>query len=328
MSFLRRLARGLATWTFGLFILIIASNSVWASTIGRPNIVKGWLNDSGFYYQAQSTLLSEVVKSEGNGLPLDDPGIIKALKESLPPEYLKSLTENFIDGMYRWLQGTVPQPDFRLDLTPFRDKFIGLVGDYAKTKLKALPACNRNNLPPPDADIFSLECLPPRTNIDAKIAEWQDQIKSSGQLGNPVITVENMYQNRGEQSPFTDQSTPKMFQTLRWASYLFSGLAALAGFAIVKLGDDKPKAWRKIARSFLVIGLLMLVNGLVFGQAVSQLTTQIKDRQIFNIVQPITKLASGDVARVYLIFGAVYTAVSVGIYIWLKRSAPKNTKTV
>lgn len=323
MNFLRKFVCGLATWAFGLFILIIAGNTVWATTIGRPTIVKGWLNDSGFYNQAQSTLLADALKSEGGKLPVDDPQIQKALKESLPPEYLKSLTENFVDGLYRWLQGTVPQPDFVLDLTPFRDKFIGLVGEYAKTKLKALPACNRNNLPPPEADIFSLECLPPRTNVDAKVAEWQDQIKSSGQLGNPVITAQNMHQEQGEQSPFTDQSTPKMFQTLRWASFLFAGLAVLAGFAIVKLNDDPRKAWRNIARSFLIVGLLMLVNGLVFGQTVSQLTAQIKNRQVFDLVLPLTKLAASDIARVYLIFGVVYSATSVGIYIWLKKTAKK-----
>ena len=324
MNFLRKMVRGLAAASLVVLLLLAVGGFSWLMTFGRPATVKSWFDESGLYAKAPEVLLAELAKNPDDAeLPLDDPEVRAAIKSAFSPAELKKLNENLIDGIYRWLEGKVVQPDFRLDFTPARDKLVSSLTDYAQRRLKALPACGRNNLPPPDDDIFTLECLPPRTNVDAEVAKELEKVKNSGQLADPIFTVEDLGEG---QSSFKDlESAPDLYKAMRWLPFVFSALVILSAGLIVWLNEDKRKAWRKIARSALITGLILLLGAVVTRAVAGSLGKGMADKKdAFNTLGvPLIRTVSNDVTRGQLWFGAIYTLGGAAIYIWLKKTKPK-----
>lgn len=328
MHIFKKIIRGLSTFFLPLLLLLTTATAITSMTAGRSSTVKGWLDDSGVYEQIPDLALQELSKNPEGGESFTKPEVKSALKDVLKPELLQSWSENFIDATYRWLEGKVDTPDFNLDLTPLRQG----ISNFIRSHLSGLPVCDKNSRPPDDEDdVLALTCLPRGTDINARVSAAEQQLFSGdGPFSQTVINAESLRNKETGKNPFEDKfaAFPDVYQAVMKLPFILGLLTILAGTAMVWLYEQKSQAWRKIARTFLSVGLILLVGGALALFLFSQPNKPAGEAKDFMeaIGMPLVRATVTSVSRIQVWFGAVYTVIAIAAYIWLKKVAPKTVK--
>ena len=318
----------LFTTAFDFGLLHIASH---------PVTVKKIIADSGIYNDAVASALNQAKSNANDGLNLADPAIKEAASKALTPAVLQDSTNKIIDGVYDWLDGKTPQPDFNVDLSGPKAAFAEAVGSSAAARAATLPVCA--SIPSSQSfDVFSATCLPPGVSAAQAGSEAKSQILSGGQgfLDNPVISASTIKSGNSNQSVFADQlkSVPKQYQRAKKTPYLLALATILVGAGLVFLRSSWRKGLRHIGIVLVVTGVFMLVfaYGLHYGIN-NKLVPNLKfsSALLATDVKSLIKDLSGAVINNYYLFGVIYgilgTAAIVTPFILNKRSSPASHAT-
>lgn len=321
METLKSLARGLisAGLKVGLVSLALVMSVV--TVLGNPGSIKQTLGASGVYEKVIDGALNEA-----NQPPHNDQGgpqgtvpreqLVRAAKDAFTPDVLKNAAEQITDGIYAWLQGKTPEPNFRVDLTAEKQKFIETLADSAADRARQLPACSlgqlqelQNSTPDP----WSLPCIPPGYSIanvrDRAVAEFAS---SNEFLPDPIITAEDFPKDSGGQSVFqTASDAPKIYGWILMAPWIIAILTLLAAGFLLLLHDDKRRALRTIGITLLGSGIFLFIISAVYNLAFKQ-GFQVDSSNDFQqpLLDAIHNLQNA-ISTKLLWFGAVYTILGL-----------------
>jgi hypothetical protein len=326
-QFLRRSGLAIASTLLGILLLSTAGAAVTHFVLADPSKVKQIIATSGTYDHIVGATLDEAQKKnqteQNNTVPLNDPAIRSTATQALTPEVIKSNTEQFVDGTYHWLDGSVSKPDFRLDLTGPKQTFIDGVGKYAESKAAGLPACTLADLRALQSqqaagsfDALNATCLPPGvTPAQAGVIARADVAKQDF-LKDPVITADTFNQN-GQENPFDKAANaPHGFQSAKKAFGIFAALSVLLGVAIVLLHPSRRGGLKRVAINLIVAGILTVILSGAIRFAISRIrgTEDTTDSAIANqVLFPLLKELGNAVGTVYLVFGIVYLVLAAGL---------------
>lgn len=194
MHFGRKALVVIASVMVPVWLFTAALTASFILTFHSPTKIKQWVSDSGIYNKVVDTVLSEsqkTAKKGGDSLPISDPYIKAAAKQTFSPAVLQKDAEGVIDGFFNWLQGKTPQPDFKIDLAGPKKQFAQSIGNYLHERFKHLPPCGATTQVADD--IFKLNCVPQGYNINAEIQRNVNQLANSKDfLGDPVITANDI----------------------------------------------------------------------------------------------------------------------------------------
>lgn len=341
MNILRQLGLFLAgsLLTFSLFTIVFVMGLL--QLVTNPEKVKTIVSDSGIYETVVSGIIEEsqkeAAKDNKDGentdeIPLDRPEVKQAIEKSFTPELLQTSTEDFIDGTYRWLNGEVEKPDFRIDLTTAKDNLIDNLGQYAKDRAAELPECKPDEIPG-EVDVFNASCVPPGFNIDDEIAKIKSELasadKDKGFLADPVITADDLgsKDKAGNTSPgstFTEDfaSLPRAYQNLQLAPMFLGGLAVFASGIIILISKSKRKGFRRVAITLIIAGIVLLLGilavniglGKVKEAAVDADTAGAFKDTMLRVIEQI----GNEVKKPYLMFGVIYVGTGLVILLSMK----------
>ncbi len=334
MHFLKKTLVWLATVFLPLWLFLAATTASIVLTVNSPTKIKSWVSKSGVYTKAVDAVLAEGQKSaekSGDKLPISEPGVQAAAKKAFNPTVLQGYTENVIDGMYHWLQGKTPQPDFKLDLSGPKKQFAIGFGDYLRQRAQTLPACTRGQVPS-STDIADINCIPRGYDVNTAIQQQVDkQANSKEFLGDPVITAKSLKSDNGQSVFDKNKKIPQIYQKATLGPLLLGGLALLGVVIIVFLHDSRRKGMKHVAWILLPLGALLALVGGGILVAARRLDTQVHlngaagaklQPAVISLLHSIT----GSLSHVYLLFGIGYMVVGTGLVVavklWFKPAKP------
>jgi len=296
-------------------------------TLARPAQISQWVETSGAYNSLPDTVLEEVSKKqetsgESSSINFADPGVKTAAKEALSPEFLKSSTEDFLNGTYKWLDGEVDKPDFSIDVLSAKQTFAQRLSDYAKQRYTELPACAAGALPK-STDPLKIDCQP-RFGFDIdQLAEIfkVDLISNPDFLPEPLITADTLEKGNTSGEPiFSNTAIPTGYQWLRRTPLIFGALILLSSLGLLLLRDTKREGLSRIAKRFVSMGIL---SGLILAASYYGLG-QLRDKfdsqtdptapayalkevvfSTLNAVRADTLKTGGMLAGAFIVTGAV-----------------------
>ena len=312
-------------------------------TAGNPGRVKQIIADSGVYNNLIPAALDQAEQKAGNsnGVSLADPAVKTAAEDAFSPQFIKSSSENIIDGIYHWLDGKAPQPDFKIDLSGKKTDFAVLVADHAKQVASGLPRCSLAQtqalaVQGGSLDVFNVQCLPLGVTPDSAAAQVKSELLNNKDfLKDPVITADSLKSNSSDcvkanqTCTVTNDSTPvfqkepikhfpDVYQWAKRSPLILSILAILCATAIVFLSRSWQLGLRHAGIVVLIVGAVMLI----FAYALNHVTTNtlIPKIKIDNAVlqTDLKKLAADLVRQVnnnYTLFGGIYVVVGAGAII-------------
>jgi|GEM_PF-862822 len=354
MNILRSILRQLASNGFRLAILLLAIVSVALALFGSPQTVKKILGDSGVYNSLTNTVVAHLNDAQDDQKhqttqdqaeqALQKPEVQAAAKEAFNAQLLQNSSEQVIDGTYRWLDGTVPQPDFTIDLQPAVSAVENAAADSAVNKVKKLPVCTAQQVRALDIaniDIFSLPCLPPGIDLNAARQKYIDSFVSSTDndfLKDPRLTADKLSKDANGQTPFDKAN--KLPQAYQWAQHSQPILAAVAlvfAVGVIFLGKTRRLGFRSLGGSLLGVGITLLAIGLVANYLFDHYVNTTKTLDALKIANNGTDAAVSKMASAFehiasqklLLFGAIYVAAGILILLvtyWLKKRAHGQSK--
>lgn len=347
MNILRNFSRVLANNGFRFSILLLAVACTLLALAGSPQTVKKTLRDSDIYTALADKVADRASQPDSEGKPghqdgdgqakaedavLSQPEVKAAAKEALSPAFLQSSTEQVVDGTYRWLDGTVTEPDFKVDLQPAITTFENKAADAAVTRLQGLPACTLEQLRalnPNDIDPFQIPCLPPGINLTTERQKYIDSIASKSDnefLKNPVLTAAQLKENNGGKSVFERLSAaPQAFQWLKRSPFIL-GIVALACIpAVILLYRDRRRGIRSLAFSLVGTGVVLLIISLFAGWLFSHYVTAANGplhladgNELGQAGVKLTDNLQRTAGKVLVTFGAAYTVIGAATLIILR----------
>lgn len=324
MNIAKKLALGVLSPLFIFLLFATAFDIGFVGTATHPTTVKRLISESGLYSSLIPSVLqqTESINTSVGTISATDPAIQKAATSAISPQFVKQNTETAIDSVYKWLDGSIAQPDFKIDLSGAKTSFAENAAAAVQQKLSGLPVCttaqtavlSQNG----QFDAINAACLPRGITPQSAAAQVKDSIAGGkGFLENPTLSASDIKNSGSNQSVFSDQlkQAPKQYQRAKKTPLILSILTVLTGVGIVFLSSSWQKGLRHVGINLVVIGLLMLAFSYALNRAVStKVVPQIKVNNAI-LQQDIRNLAtdlSQQVDRNYWIFGGLYTVFGVG----------------
>jgi hypothetical protein len=316
MQFVRRSFLTIFGVALPLLLLATAFNFGVLRVIGSPEPVKKILSGSGIYNSVVGTAL-EQAKTTSTGtseVSLNDLSIKKAAQESFSPQVVKDSSEKAVDGIYDWLDGKSPQPQFDIDLSNVKNDFAEKVGVAAKTKAATLPVCTSA---PATTDPFSATCVPPATTPE-QIGEQakNDVLNGQGFLEHPKITSDSFKSASGNHSLFEGKlkDAPKKYQLAKKIPYILAVLSILTMLAIVFLSTTRRKGLRRVGIIMALVGAFMLAFAWGLNRVVTQNITPkivVENKVLQSNMRTLATDITHRVDKNYWIFGIAYAALGL-----------------
>lgn len=252
-----RLARS-GLW---LGLVLLATAGAAAIVFGSPETVKQAVRDSKLY-QAATNLLTDI--PSGQVGPAAQPAVESAAAKAFSSDQLQQSSESAIDSIYSWLDGSEPEPQFRVDLTPLRDSFIANISAASAEYLDNLPACTPAQLQALDAqatDPMSLPCRPPGLTAAAATEQTVATLQADNELfRQPILTADSLPKNEQGQNAFQAATAlPTTYQALQLVPWLTAGLCIVMVGLIFLWSPNAMRAGYIISKTTLWAGLSILV---------------------------------------------------------------------
>lgn len=300
-----------------------------ASFLGTPETLKQILKDSGAYDNVVGIVLDETTRQakDDNSVPISDEKIKELVNDVFPPSRLQAITDNVADSTYRWLNGEVSEPDFKIDLRAEKVALAQGIAEYAAERIKKLPQCTSI---PTTTDPFEIDCRPPGIDIAAeqKMIE-QEFLSNKDFLPETTFTVRDL--NKESDKTFSEQhqGTADAFMLLKKLPYIFGGLALAFGAAIIFLDKTKRDGLSRVGRILLFSGLFLFITTFVFGKLLPVSENLLNAAEV-NASSIIIKKAAGlavdRLANDLLLYSGVVLALGAVILLALHFTKPKTNQ--
>jgi hypothetical protein len=322
-----------------LFIFLLFATAFdigFVRTTTHPATVKKLVAESGIYNSVIPNLLQQTksINTNVGAIDTSNPLIKKAANQAITPQYVQQNTEAAIDSVYKWLDGGVAQPDFKIDLNGVKDSFASNAASSVQQQLASLPACT--TAAEAAFNALNATCLPRGVSPASAAAQLKDSLISNQDFLNQTnLTAANIKNNGSNKSIFQDQlkDAPKQYQKAKKTPFILGLLTILAGVGIVLLSSTWQKGFRHVGLNLVIIGLLMLLFSYVLNRGVhDQLVPKIKldnallQTDVRNLVSDLTR----QIDKNYWFFGGLYTvlgAAAIGSEMFIGRG-PRHPKTV
>ena len=320
MDVLRRVVIWFSKMVFRLAVFGWILAMVFVMLFGDPRVIKKGLADAKLYEKLPDIVLSQAESVQNGGsLPLDDATVRTVISNTFTPTQLSGYSENFIDGMYAWLEGKSPEPSFSIDLSPASRSIAEGVATQAEKRLAGLPACTEP--PTGSLDPFKIECLPPGVDVHREKQRVINEMLASKEfLPDTKITANDLPKSeQGE--PFTESFSlaPTIFQVVQQLPWLLLGLAGLSAGIFLWLSLDKRQAVRSLGRMILGSGSLVFVPTALFGvilPAISKdFAPQVTNGSAAPVLNNLLQSTIAVTTRALLIASGIVVVVGVVILV-------------
>lgn len=180
--------------------------------ITNPQVMKTWLSETNTYKtlidESLNLIRLDAENASTNGTlgdTLDENPFINtqtitdALSTTLTPDFIKLQSEDFIDGIYRWLNREVDVPDFRFSLATKNAELAAKLGSSLQTQLSTMPICAPQDITQ-EFNLLTNRCRPEGIDLTNEVDKFVAQLAGdNGLLSGAEWTGEDLV-NPNEES--------------------------------------------------------------------------------------------------------------------------------
>ncbi len=234
------LSSRLVGFGFWSSLVLLAFSVTLAVTFATPRHFKQALNDSTIYEAAAGIIggRASILTDD----PTTGPALKRAVNAALPPDQVRSASEQFIDGIYRWLDGSTAAPDFRIETAPAIARFKSVIGDEAVRQAGTLPPG-----------------LTSQIVRDQAIA----QVTGSSKIfSESALTVDSIPKNNQGQAFYETapvSATPAVYQILMLLPWIFGIACIIWAGLLYFLRRNALRTSYDLAKVTFRVGLVLLV---------------------------------------------------------------------
>lgn len=335
MNFIRKTTIFLIASTLPMLLLSFGVLFGLFQVLGSPTHIQHALDTSGVYDDAVSSIVKEnATQSGATSLEASDANdaIQKAVADSVPADYVKDQTGGVLKGVYAWLDGNTSDLQFSVDLAPIKDNLIDNLTEQAKSRAQSLPTCTPDVQLAPDADAFSLNCLPAGVSVDQVVAQTREQMLGSELFKNANVTPKTVVGSGGQPIDSKLEPFKKGYQIAKQSMYI-AGIASVLGIAaIIFLSRPWAVGVKRVAYILITTGGVGIITALVGKVTIQALVKSFIEKS--DVAEGTKSIAAiqalvADVCNWWLWLGLISVAVAiaglVGIKIWNKKhQTPEN----
>jgi len=270
MLMLKKFAYGVSTSFLKLTLFLAALLFAAWAVFGNSQNIKTALSTSGLYSDVVSSALdsaqqnNQPAQQNSNEVPINQPEIKQVIQKAFPAEFLQTNSEVVLDGIYGWLSGKTPQPEFSVDITAAKQQLISGVGDYAQNRYASLPLCTLQQtkaLKGNGIDPLNIECRSPlvsgaqvKQQVESELAANKDFLNKTVYTGADLPKVNN-------QQPITEKASaaPQAYSALKFMPLLFGLLSILFAVGVVLLSKSKSKGLGSVGRTLVITGGVLFI---------------------------------------------------------------------
>lgn len=342
MLLMKKFGRVVASAVLRFSLVGLALSVALATTFGSPDFVKSTVGESGLYGEFVDGLVDQF-EQDMNQRPeagaaqeqvIDPERLRTAAQTALPADLLQSSTETFVDSIYSWLQGETANPEFQIDLTEPKARFITTAGQMAEDHVGGLPICTTAQLRElnPETDAFSLTCRPPQLNPAAARQEFETELSRQGFLQDPVINSDNFRAEDGTSSFDNLSGAPASYRLGRIMPWIFGATTLLAAAGVVLLSQTKRQGIKSLGFSLLGTGVILAITSWLFdfllGQAlgpngpIGQSINNNLQRSAADIAEKLSSAYNGTLLTYGLVYAGLGLIVVLAIrFLWQSQPA-------
>lgn len=288
MVFAKRLASLLTKGLLRAELVAWIISATLVMLLGSATPVKQTLEAANVYQRLPDVILKQSVATSGDGqVPLADASVQKLVKDTFTEQKLESYSDNFLDGMFRWLNGEVAQPDFSIDISLERQVIAEGIAARAADRLAGLPPCTQ--FPTGSLDPFTIQCLPPGIDIGREKERIKNEVLANQNFLPSTTFTYQQLPTSSDGVPFTEQSKqlPSQFQLLKKLPLAIGILGLATATAIIWLSTSRRRGIRTVGRMVLVSGSVVLFLTLLFGLALPSLSDNLRPHYINGDAAPL-----------------------------------------
>jgi hypothetical protein len=335
MNFLKKVLYQVTGALFKLLLVLIPVIFAAAVVFGTPKHIEAAIKESRVYDQIVGVIIDNS-KTETTDATTKDvlaqPEIQATAEKAFNPTVIQSASENFIQGIYGWLQGKTTEPEFTIDLTGPRATLIQGVTDYAKKRADSLPVCTLQQLRllSPNMDLLSLPCRPPGINTQQVADEFSQQFQDGADfLGDPVITNKTLTKNNNG-VPISEKlgALPKAYKAMQIGQWVLLVLTVLLGLLLVLGRRNKIAGARHVAWAMIGVATFLIISQIIYWFMFDK-ANQAKagDTATQAMIIDGTKVLVHNFNQVLLWFSAAYAVIGVGLLVLLRTAFAPGKKT-
>ena len=332
MKFLKKFLYQGTGAVFKLLLLLVPIIFALITVLGTPDRIEGALKESRVYDQIVDVVIDNAKKENKGGDAqevLSQPEIQAAAEKAFSPAVLQGATENFLDGIYGWVQGKTPEPQFTIDLTTPKNDLIAGVSDYAKKRASGLPVCTVQQLRllNPDMDLLSIPCVPPGTNIQAEADKFATSFQDGADfLDKPIITNETLTKNGDGKSIGENLSAvPKAYKAIQAVKWILLVFTVLLGALLIFGRKNRRAGIRHVAWGMLGVATFLTIAQIVYWFVFDKANTSGTDHTATQVmVLDGAKALIREFNQALFWFIGAYVAIGAGLLIFLRtKFSPK-----
>lgn len=328
MDIARKFALGVCETIMFLCIGLFIFGLIFRITIGNSVFIEKTISGSGIYTVVTNNLKNQIQGSNSFSSS-ENPIITSAINKAFSVNRIQDFAESGISQTYAWLEGETQTPKFSLDTNQIKIDMADAIANGLSERAATLPACS-SRIRPTTNDIFTINCIPPGTDINVEIFKIKQQILTAdtNQLGqNTPISAESITFSSNQQPYYKNLAQlPKYYQLLKNLVFILTMMFLIMAVVVIILKKPRYKALKTLALPFMIYGILYIIAGFIVPSQLNKLIdANIKSINPPEFIAPLKFIAtsmikqgSGALTKTGIIFFVIGLACLI-IYILIKR---------
>lgn len=334
---------------FGTCSLLFALSLAFVATFGTPDTMKQALLDSKVY-DSISGMLASSTNAPNNSLgsqvlpgiqPIQDKQALArssevqaAAKNAITPQSAQKAADQTIDGIYRWLDGTASQPDFKVDVQPIRQRFLDNLAQAYDKQFASLPVCTASQLQqfdPTTKDPASITCIPPGIDREQLQKQAIDHLTASNSLlQQPVFTADSLPKDSQGRNIFQRApDLPGFFQFMQRLPLVSAVVGLVCAILIFVIQRRWRPSIKPLAIALFSSSVSLVVIGCILGlglrafMASNPLASLGGQASGLNVVGSVVGAMAGSLTHVIFMWSGIYLLASVAAWVALRLTRPQ-----
>lgn len=324
MQFARKAGLFLAATLLPITLFSLGLGFSIYQVFGQPDRIKQALQTSGIYDTFVGDALTQATK-EGDApteeIPTDRPEVQQIIKDAASPEFLKTQTEGFLDGMYAWVQGETQQLRIEINMAETKTKLVDGLTQYTANRLATLPPCTAP-VDPATFDALNADCLPPGVDPAAGAAQVRAEIEREF-FEDPILTQNDIKNDAGEPLQKQLEVIPNIYSQLVTWLWVSGVMVLVLAAGIVLLSRPWRAGLKRAGIIFISIGglssLMAIASAFLFKQLADSLAG---DGTMQASVAKVCSLLANDFRAWWLGYGIILLVSGIGALVALRFIKP------
>ncbi len=252
----------------------------------------------------------------------NEESLIASVKTAIPAEYLQEQVEEVVDGIYSWLDGETPGPEFIVTLSGQKEDIAEAVRKELLRQLSVFPECTQEQIAASDGqfDPFESPCIPPGLSVEQEV----DLVVSSFMNEEDSIFNQEFTGDDLELSDSSKLNGPATYDTMELMPIFYWSFLLSFSALVILTARHWRQGFKMVGITVSIVSGILLVLGLLIQRLsnlpgryiVEQEASNSREEAARVVITPLAKTITedfGSSAVYYSLLTLLFGLIMLGI---------------